>query len=171
MDRSWTRIKQTERRGSLYIKGYYYEDNFWILKHIMVTIIIISVPPFGTCLCSNCWDHIPRTCHVFTRLFTLNTPWYFLDFASNSNHIIIICMLCHTLHLVMGRDMTQSYANTPKRQAVQVKVTQWWYKTFDYTTVTDPLGTVSWSDNSHPSSVVYLRFNGPTFLLPKTTVK
>ena len=35
----------------------------------------------GTCLCSNCWDQIPRTCHVFTRLFTSNTPWYFLDFA------------------------------------------------------------------------------------------
>ena len=27
-----------------------------------------SVPLFGTCLCSNCWDQIP-------------TPWYFLDFA------------------------------------------------------------------------------------------
>ena len=36
-----------------------------------------------TCFCSNCWDQIPRTCHVFTRLFTLNTPWYFLDFASS----------------------------------------------------------------------------------------
>ena len=40
-----------------------------------------SVPLFGTCLCSNLWDQIARTCHVFTRLFTLNTPWYFLDFA------------------------------------------------------------------------------------------
>ena len=40
-----------------------------------------SVPRFGTCLCSNCWDQIPQTCHDFTRLFTLNTPWYFLDFA------------------------------------------------------------------------------------------
>ena len=29
----------------------------------------------------DCWDQIPRTCHVFTRLFTSNTPWYFLDFA------------------------------------------------------------------------------------------
>ena len=28
---------------------------------------------FGTCLCSDCWDQIPRPCHVFTRLFTLNT--------------------------------------------------------------------------------------------------
>ena len=35
-----------------------------------------------TCLCSNCWYQIRRTCHVFTRLFTSNTPWYFLDFAS-----------------------------------------------------------------------------------------
>ena len=42
------------------------------------------VPLFGTCLCSNCWDQIPRTCHVFTRLFTLNTPWYFLDFAGGT---------------------------------------------------------------------------------------
>ena len=40
-----------------------------------------SVPQFGTFLCPNCWDQIPRTCHVFTRLFTLNTPCYFLDFA------------------------------------------------------------------------------------------
>ena len=40
-----------------------------------------SFPHFGTCLCSNCWDQIPRTCHVLTRLFTSNTPWYFLDFA------------------------------------------------------------------------------------------
>ena len=42
-----------------------------------------SVPIIGTCLCSNCWDQIPRNCHVFTRLFNLNTPWYFLDFASD----------------------------------------------------------------------------------------
>ena len=40
-----------------------------------------SVPHFGTCLCSNCWDQIPRICHVLSRLFTSNTPWYFLDFA------------------------------------------------------------------------------------------
>ena len=36
-----------------------------------------SVPHCGTWPCSNCWDQIPRTCHVFTRLFTSNTPWYF----------------------------------------------------------------------------------------------
>ena len=34
---------------------------------------------------SNCCDKIPRTCYVFTRLFTSNTPWYFLDFALSSH--------------------------------------------------------------------------------------
>ena len=47
-----------------------------------------SVPHFGTCQCSNCWDQIPRTCHVFIRLFTSNTPWYFLDFASYRNDLL-----------------------------------------------------------------------------------
>ena len=42
---------------------------------------LVPSPHCGTCLCSNCWDQIPRTRHVFTRLFTSNTPWYFLDFA------------------------------------------------------------------------------------------
>ena len=40
-----------------------------------------SVPHCGTCLCSYSWDQIPQTCHMFTRLFTSNTPWYFLGFA------------------------------------------------------------------------------------------
>ena len=26
-------------------------------------------------------NNFNRTCRVFTRLFTLNTPWHFLDFA------------------------------------------------------------------------------------------
>ena len=29
---------------------------------------LVPSPHFGTCLCSNCWDQVPRTCHVFTRL-------------------------------------------------------------------------------------------------------
>ena len=50
-----------------------------------------SVPHCGTCSRSNCWDQIPRTCHVFTRLFTWNTPWYFLDFAFNKlSHLKLI---------------------------------------------------------------------------------
>ena len=42
------------------------------------------VPLFGTCFCSNSWDQFFRTCHVFSRLFTLKTPRYFLDFAFNT---------------------------------------------------------------------------------------
>ena len=43
---------------------------------------LIHFAPISFCpriILSFC--HIPRTCHVFTRLFTSNTPWYFLDFA------------------------------------------------------------------------------------------
>ena len=40
-----------------------------------------SVPLFGTCLCSNYWDQIPRACRVFTRLFALDVPWCFFGFA------------------------------------------------------------------------------------------
>ena len=47
-----------------------------------------SVHHCGTCLCSNCWDQIPWTCHVFTRIFTSNTPGYFLDFAWNFAFLI-----------------------------------------------------------------------------------
>ena len=43
-----------------------------------------SVPLFGTCLCPNCWDQFSRTCRVSSRLFTLKTPRYFLDFAFRS---------------------------------------------------------------------------------------
>ena len=32
-----------------------------------------SVPLFGTCLCSNCWDQISRTCHVYST-FRLEYP-------------------------------------------------------------------------------------------------
>ena len=50
-----------------------------------------SVPPplLGTCLRSNGWDQIPRTWHVFTRLFTSNTPWYFLHFTKRDYRCVI----------------------------------------------------------------------------------
>ena len=50
-----------------------------------------SVPIFGTYSCSKCWDQIRRICHVFARLFTYKTTWYFLDFAlsSKSSHYIM----------------------------------------------------------------------------------
>ena len=46
-----------------------------------------SVPLFGTCLCSNCWDQIPPVCHVSTRLFTLNTLGTF-PMLLISHHVI-----------------------------------------------------------------------------------
>ena len=58
-------------------------------------------------------------------------------------------------------------------QCIYVK----WHKdatnTFDYacTTITDRLRTVSWSNNSHPTGVVNLRFKGPTFPLPLMAVQ
>ena len=51
------------------------------------------------------------------------------------------------------------------------KVTQRRYKTFDYTTVTDRLGTVSLSDNSHLTGLINLRFNDRTFQLAVKVVQ
>ena len=31
---------------------------------------LVPSPIFGTCLCSNRWDQITRTCNIFIRLFT-----------------------------------------------------------------------------------------------------
>ena len=45
----------------------------WELE-IVVCVFFFFFPHFGTCWCSNCWDQIPRTCHVFTRLFTSRIP-------------------------------------------------------------------------------------------------
>ena len=42
---------------------------------------LLPFPHFDSCLCSNCWDQIPRTCHVVTWRFNSKTPWYFLDFV------------------------------------------------------------------------------------------
>ena len=46
----------------------------WILSHLYISYLISYL---------YWWDQIPRTCHVFTRFFTLNTPCYFLNFAWN----------------------------------------------------------------------------------------
>ena len=78
-----------------------------------------SVPHCGTCFCSNCWDQIPRACHVFTRLFTSNTPWYFLDFAfksrfiSNSSHCSTTIFSKHiTSALTAVKDHVIKYSET-----------------------------------------------------------
>ena len=44
-------------------------------------LVLPPPPPLRTCLCSNCWDQCSQICRVFSRLYTLNTPRYFLDFA------------------------------------------------------------------------------------------
>ena len=39
--------------------------------------------PFGTCICSTCWDQsFFRTCRYFSGLCSSNIPRYFLDFVS-----------------------------------------------------------------------------------------
>ena len=45
---------------------------------------------FGTCLCSYYWDHIPRTCHVFSWLYTLSIPLYFLVFAFYTFYLLFL---------------------------------------------------------------------------------
>ena len=40
--------------------------------------------PFGTCICSTCWDKsFFRTCRYFSGLRSSNIPRYFLNFALN----------------------------------------------------------------------------------------
>ena len=60
-------------------------EKLWFLwRHVKIQkckSCIINHIPRLKCLIFLCWDLIPRTCHVFTRLFTSNTPWYFLDFT------------------------------------------------------------------------------------------
>ena len=80
-----------------------------------------SVPHFGTCLCSNCWDQIPRTSHVFTRFFTPNTPWYFLDFALQHIDISMVSLR------EKGRDLTQSYDKSPYTSRI-VRRAKWQHK-------------------------------------------
>ena len=42
--------------------------------------------PFGTCICSTCWDQsFSRSCRYFYELCSSNIPRYFLDFASNTS--------------------------------------------------------------------------------------
>ena len=64
-----------------------------------------SAPLFGTCLWGNCWDQILRTCHVSTRLFALNTPWYFLDFdllCRNWSEFVTLCEHTCIISLVVS---------------------------------------------------------------------
>ena len=69
-------------------------------------------PPFWD-LCSSCWDRFSRNCRVFSRLFTLNTPWLFrfclplIDLRTQNNRRVKIVIIdlyalsqfCHTHNL------------------------------------------------------------------------
>ena len=119
-----------------------------------------SVLPFGTCLCSNCWDQISQPCRVFTRLFTLNTSWYFRHFALKR-------------WSEKGRDLTQSYDKSPYTNR-KIQIASWQHKNatknFDYTTIADRLRTVSWGNDSHPTGVVKPVYGIPTFQLTAKAV-
>ena len=44
-----------------------------------------TLTPFGTCICSTCWDQsFFRNCRYFSGLCSSNTPRYFLDVASHN---------------------------------------------------------------------------------------
>ena len=60
------------------------DENAYLSGHL------IPSPHFGTCLFSKCGDKSSRTCHVFTWLFTSNTPWCFLDFAAHRKRISVL---------------------------------------------------------------------------------
>ena len=64
---------------------------------------MIPSPLLGTCLFSSCWDQLSRIFLVFTRLFSLDIPWYFLDNAGWSEiheGEIIDNIFFHLIHLI-----------------------------------------------------------------------
>ena len=68
---------------------------------------LVPYPPFQTCLWSICWDQIPRTCHVFTRFFTLKTDLYFLDFDSSTR----TCKMVHFYHYSDEQSPLKNFIN------------------------------------------------------------
>ena len=80
---------------------------------------LVPSPFLGPCLCSNCWDQIPRTCHFFTRFFTSNTPGYFLGFASsilNTHSLTSVFTAEDTQSEKLKRDELTEYMYTGLRQ-------------------------------------------------------
>ena len=67
------------------------------------------------------------------------------------------------------RSMTKAPTTTEK-----IQLTRWKHEnattTFDYTTISDRLRTVSWSNDSHPTGVVKPVYWIPTFLLTANAV-
>ena len=69
-------------------------------------------------------------------------------------------------------DPTQSYDKTPytNRKFKKKVTTQKRHKNFDYTTIVDRLGTVSWRNDSHPTGVVKLLYRIPIFPITANAV-
>ena len=78
---------------------------FDIFLYLAIFIQFTPPPPFGTCLCSNCCDHISQICHVFTRLFSLNSPWYFLSLFINVTYDIFSTKtsICNYIEMLILR--------------------------------------------------------------------
>ena len=102
--------------------------------------------PFGTCICSTCWDQsFFRTCRYFSGLCSSNIPRYFLDFAL----------------------MTE--APTPTEKSEKPDITKTPPKR-RLPTIADRLKTVSWSHDSRPTGVVKPAYGIPTFTLSTKAV-
>ena len=61
--------------------------------------------------------------------------------------------------------------NTPKRKKRIGDIKDRRYKAFDYTVISNRLRTVSWNDNSYPTSVVTQKLKAQRFPLPATVVQ
>ena len=73
-------------------------------------------PPFWDLLMLQLLRPIPRTCHVFTRLFTSNTPWYFLDLASCRRFVIKVCLFSDGLEHFLFTTTTIWLPKYPKAE-------------------------------------------------------
>ena len=67
------------------------------------------------------------------------------------------------MSLIFHRTKGPTYTEKSKKQRDDKKKTA--TKNFDYTTITDRLRTVSWSNNSHPTGVVKPVYDRSTFQL------
>ena len=87
-----------------------------------------SVTLFGTCLWSNCWDRISRTFRVFTRLFTLDTPLYFLNLTctvctvTSRPHQVYTCIVYATDVRETSTTLGRSKLKTSRYDITKVKV-------------------------------------------------
>ena len=100
-----------------------------------------SVHLSGNSLYFSCWDHFSRTYHVFSRLFTLNTPRYCLDLLWNRwteltkldrrQYLNILYQVCVFRPMsrwppwpLIGRDIFDFFFETAERNSTKLDRTQ-----------------------------------------------